>query len=60
MGQEANNSKLSSNNAINRLEILFKDMPPVDNVNITSLDEAIVDKVRFNGAVAYFTENVRM
>ena len=60
MAEEADNSKLSCNNVVKRLEDMFSTMPPVDNVKITSMDDAIVDKVRFNGVMAYFTENVRM
>ena len=58
--KERNNSKLSSDNAVRRLEEMFKDMPIVDNVKITSMEEATIDKVRFNGVMSYFTENVRM
>ena len=58
--KERNNSKLSSDNAVRRLEEMLKDMPIVDNVKITSMEEATIDKVRFNGVMSYFTENVRM
>ena len=58
--KERNNSKLSSDNAVRRLEEMFKTVPNIDNAKITTMDDAIVDKVRFDKVMSYFTENVRM
>ena len=58
--KERHNSELSSGNAVRRLEEMFASMPNIDDVKISSMEDAIVDKVRFNGVMCYFTENVRM